>query len=413
MRWMKVWLAVLLGVQGFPAAAQTAGVLIRGRVIDADTREAVRRAVVKVYNARDRRDEITDAEGRFQFSDLAAGDYALIAHRDGYSNRAYKLERSDFDDPKELLVEVRRQGVITGRVRNTEGEPLQRATIQALIPQGGDGAEMAGPRTETNDLGEYRLSGLEPGTYRVKATFREGRRSPFHPMPLLLATSYYGSPAGPTEIAIKHRSVVTGVDFVLSPARPASVRGRLRTENGVFRGSVSLWIEGHNAEVGKGGSGAEGKFEIGELAPGRYTILAQTRGDPAPKFGLATVEVGVSDVENVELVLRPMTRIEAEIRIEGGGPVRPPGSVYFSSIGGSIGHQFETGRPDERGKFSLALVPGDYRATFDSSADSSAVSLVVRSVSLDDEPTTMGRIRIGESPEPKKLVIVMAPGPRP
>src|SRR5262245_51902995 len=99
---MKTWPAILALSWYAAAAPQTphaseprAGIF--GRVLDADTREAVRRAAVKIYTSKDQWDELTDGEGRFRFSELVPGDYTLIAHRDSYTDRAYKLERSDFE----------------------------------------------------------------------------------------------------------------------------------------------------------------------------------------------------------------------------------------------------------------------------------------------------------------------------
>ncbi|HEY1494609.1 MAG TPA: carboxypeptidase-like regulatory domain-containing protein [Candidatus Solibacter sp.] len=233
-------LIILLSAAYCAAAQPAAGIF--GRVANGETHEAVRRAAIKVYDAKEQWDMLTDGEGRFTFPDLAPGDYTLIAHRDGYTDRAYKVERSDFAERKELLVELHAQAVITGRAVDGLGQALQSVQIQAL----GTGSNMVIASTESNDLGVYRLSGLDPGTYRLRAQYREGRTSEFDPTPLMLARA-----ETPTDIVVKAGSLTTGIDFVLTVSQPVTVRGTLRMKKG-----------------GRSGAGREGKFEIGELALG-------------------------------------------------------------------------------------------------------------------------------------------------
>jgi len=320
---VKSWLAALLACcaaaapQAPRAAEQRANVF--GRVLDAETHAVVRRAAVKVYTSKDQWDVFTDDEGRFRFSELTPGDCTLIAHRDSYSDRAYKVERSDFEEQKELLIELHRQGVIAGRIVDGFGQAAQGANVQALSARsGGEGLDVVGS-AETNDLGEYRLSGLDPGTYQVRATYREGRNDEFDPLPLTVATSYYGGAEKPAGIAVKAGSLITGIDFVLNPARPITLRGVLRSETGVLADPATLWIMGQSGEGGRNATGRDGKFEIADVGPGTYTISAQTLDKTAPLFGIVTVEVRDAELDGIDLMLRPAPRIDAEIKEEGGG----------------------------------------------------------------------------------------------
>ena len=333
---------------------------IFGRVLDAETREVVRRAAVKIYTAEDQWDELTDGDGRFRFSEsLVPGDYTLIAHRDGYTNRAYTLDRPDFESPKELLIEVHRQGVITGRVVDILGQGLQGAKVEALRSQAAGGSLEVAGTADTNDLGEYRVSGLDLGTFQVRATYREGRSSELDPMPVMIATSYYGGSERPAGVAVRAGSVLTGIDFVLNPLRPVTVRGTLRSDAGVLADPATLWIMGQAGEGGHSVSARNGTFEITDVGPGSYTISAQTSDKTNPMFGLVTVGVRGADVDNVELVLQPMPRIDAEIRVEGGYSADlKRGAVYFTRSSQLTAWNMEIGHPDKDGKFSVALIPG-------------------------------------------------------
>lgn len=73
------------------AAVPQPRVGVFGRVVNSETQDAVRRADVKVYTSKEQWDEFTDGEGRFNFPHLLTGEYTLIAHRDGYTDRAYKV----------------------------------------------------------------------------------------------------------------------------------------------------------------------------------------------------------------------------------------------------------------------------------------------------------------------------------
>lgn len=412
---LPVLLPLLLGwICHNPAAMQVISAVppnagIFGRVVNGQTRETVRRAVVKVYDSKDQWDEFTDGEGRFRLPKLPPGDYNLIAHRDGYSDRFYKVERSDFDGQKELPVELFPQAVITGRVIDSLGQGLQSASIEAL-PGRATGKTEVLTATETNDLGEYRLSGLDPGTYRLRAVYREGRAHELDPTPLTIASAFYGGSAGPAPITVRSGSVTTGIDFILNPVHPATVHGTLRTESEPLTDHVTMWIMGQSGEGGHNASGADGKFEIADVAPGTYTISAQTLNKATPLFGVATVEVHGDDVDTVDIVLRPVPVIEGELRYVDGAMSAPdPGSIFFMRTGGLTAMPMEIVHPDANQKFRVALIPGEYHLTWDGALR----KLDARQISLDGKPIIDWKVQIDEFPAVKKLVFVFVPQTQP
>ena len=414
---MVVILAILLASSGFYALAaqQSASAPkprsgIFGRVVNADTQEAVRRAGIKVYTSTDQWDEFTDGEGRFKFPALTPGEYNMIVHRDGYTDRAYIVERSDFVEQKELPIQLRPQGVITGTVVDGLGQALQSAQIQALATRTRAGEIPVLNSTETNDLGEYRLSGLNPGTYRLRATYRDGQASELDPTPLTMATSYYGGSEKPAELTVMAGSVIKGIDFVLDPARPVTVRGTLRTETGVLAEPATLWIMGLAGEGGHNDAGKDGKFEINDVGPGTYTISAETLDKSAPLFGISTVEVRGTDVEAIDILLKPVPKIDGELRVERGGSANLKlGLIYFARSDRITAMPMQVGHPDSDGRFTVALIPGEYSLGFDDWISKYSV----QSVTWDDRPVTNWKLRIEGSSETKKLVIMLEPKPRP
>src|SRR5262245_27891079 len=126
--------------------------------------------------------EFSDAAGRFSFKDLEPGRYYLSAKRDGYVDpliggysgspvsRIIVIERGK-QPPFEELAMVR-AGSISGRILDSAGQPVARASVDAnqLWYPNGRPSWNSGTSTNTNDLGEYRLYGLLPGEYFVGVT---------------------------------------------------------------------------------------------------------------------------------------------------------------------------------------------------------------------------------------------------
>jgi hypothetical protein len=168
--------------------------------------------------------------------------------------------------------------------------------------------------------------------------------------------------------------------------------------------------------MGRGGEGGhndtskqDGTFEIADVAPGAYTISAETLKSATPLFGIANVEVAGADVDSIGIVLRPIPTIAGELQVEGGGSADlSSGSVYFMHADQISMISMPMGHPDKNNKFTIPLIPGEYSLTF----DGPIFKMGVKRVILDREPITDWKLHIDESPETKKLVIVLgAPVP--
>ncbi len=332
------------------------------------------------------------------------GNYNLAVHRDGYTDGAYIVEKSDFTKQEELPVELRPQGLVTGRVLAGSGQGLQLAVIEAMAQKTRGGMFEVVTSVRTNDLGEYRLAGLGPGVYQIRATYRSGRSDELDPTPVTMATAYYGISGAPTQLAVKAGGITTGIDFVLSPMRPATVRGTLRTEAGPLSERATIWIMGTQGQGGHNATGVDGGFEIADVGQGTYTISAETLNKDSPLFGVSTVEIHANDVDGVDLVLRPVPKIDAEIRVEGGGtPDVDLGSVYL--IGAELvkGTNMVIGHPGKDGGFTVALIPSEYSLSF----DAGFLARGVKEVTLNGTPVNNWKFRVDQSPDTKKLVIVV------
>ena len=412
---MKYWLWLILSIASIPTAVpQTTPSpepqpAFFGRIINVQTHEPVRRVAVKMRAGSQQFDELSDGEGHFQFRALPTGDYTLIAHRAGFTDRTYTVSLSDLERPREFTVELFPQGVIAGKVLDGFGQPLQGVHLQALRSGHVAGNIEAYGSAETNDLGEFRLSGLDPGTYRIRATHRDGRRSEFDATPLTTATSLYGGDKG-TELAVSAGSITSGIDFVLNPVRPATIRGTVHTAAGAPINRATLSLIGLGGEDGHGGQSQNGEFAIPDINPGSYTITAETSDQTAPFFGTATVNVRGEDVSGIDLVLRPSPRIEGQIQVQGGDiSSLKSAPLFFFGTDRTLGANLKMAKPDNDGTFRLALRPGEY--LFSSSSQFEGFD--VQKITVDGKPVTDWKLVIDSSAEPKKLVIVLTPKTRP
>src|SRR5688572_26571513 len=106
---------------------------IVGRVFDASTNTPIRRAQVQGTNNELFVDAVSDEEGRFQLTDLPAGQWRVTVSKGGYFTWQPGQKRP-FDPPPPITlargqrvsadVPLSRGGVITGRVSDESGEPL-------------------------------------------------------------------------------------------------------------------------------------------------------------------------------------------------------------------------------------------------------------------------------------------------
>src|SRR5205807_2450793 len=118
---------------------------------------------------------VTDQNGRFVFEQVTAGEYRADVLKAGF------LPVSNPTHPRRMItvttgqsldnVDFRLQkgGAITGRVVDANGDPMPDARIVAMqrAPSAAPGARLLPAPIQggqqTNDLGEFRVSGLAPG----------------------------------------------------------------------------------------------------------------------------------------------------------------------------------------------------------------------------------------------------------
>src|SRR5216683_1799984 len=181
--------------QGLPPRdarpAQTGTAVIRGRVFAADTGRPLRRARIMLTAPElggENRTTSTNAEGKYEVKDLPAGRYNVIVNRSGYLQLRYG-QRRPFEAGKQLQLldkqladnvdfTLPRMSLITGRVFDEAGEAISGVRVFALRSVYFEGRRRllpvpGAPPAMTDDAGQFRLLGLTPGSYYLRAETRE------------------------------------------------------------------------------------------------------------------------------------------------------------------------------------------------------------------------------------------------
>ena len=225
----------LLVVAPFQASSL---VRLTGRVVDASTNEPLRGVEVafertpSVPGATQLR-VVTDRRGEFSI-DIPSGEYRFLARLAGY------VASGKNDAPVVITVRGRAQtmpelrlepsgGTIAGRIVDVRGNPLPRRLVAAVRPAllGALDLDPAAVSTRTNDLGEYRLSGLAVGKYYVAAQLPEPSPSDAAGSAAFVSTYYPGVTDQPAAslIEVTDSGTRTGIDFSIFEAPTRSVSG--------------------------------------------------------------------------------------------------------------------------------------------------------------------------------------------
>lgn len=326
------WLAM------FPATAallaqttQPAG--ISGTVTNSVTGEPVLRAHVMVACSSDDRQQgqtygaLTNEKGAFSIIPLPPRSCWLNVERVGFValRNGANVSFSSGTHKEGLKLQLTPTGAITGRVVNAAGEPVQGVNVYA---------EMSGNSSSaiSDDKGEFRIGGLSPGKYRVRA---EPQSMPLPPeirsdgsteQQHDAATYYPDSLSAKTaqRLEVKGGAEVSGVEIKLVRTPIILVSGTVTGMPAGLKGvMVNARPSGQAAMVG-----ADGRFSIWRLDPGKYTLQAQRwGGQPRLMSAPVEIEVTASNIDNLELRIVPPSEISGQLRFDdeqARGPMKPP-----------------------------------------------------------------------------------------
>jgi len=121
-------------------------------------------------------DLLTDGSGGFRFAGLPQGSCTLSAKRPGFEDGQAEGGLVVGPSRENLRIAMKPVTVITGRVVNRSGDPVEGVLVQAMrtqIVEGRRESEVYAWAT-TDDIGHYRLANLWKGPFYVRAAGRGG-----------------------------------------------------------------------------------------------------------------------------------------------------------------------------------------------------------------------------------------------
>jgi hypothetical protein len=310
----------------------------------------------------DGRSAMTDGSGGFGFTAVAPGAYRLIVspafHQGRYLPAGHGASRPNDagrtimvragEDIRDVILTLPTGVAIEGRVMDEAGEPLSRMpVIAARVMAGSDVVQRIGhePAT-TDDLGRYRIYGLEPGEYVVAV---EGRSVPvaraqqsgarvllteqelmaflttFHPSALVESSAQ--------RIQLVPGRDAVGIDISVVRARRFRVSGvvldsqgvPLASANGVLSraGVISATSQGFTSD-------ALGRFTVAAVEPGEYRLAVGggTWTSPVGSTGRpenAELPMTVAtDLDDIVVITQPGINLSGRVVLADAPPASAP-----------------------------------------------------------------------------------------
>ena len=378
--------------------------IVRGKIVNAEGR-ALRRVQLRLSGDAipDGRTASTNGEGRFEIGELPAGRYTLNASRAGYLGVSFgQLRPGEVTRPIELAdgqvfanadFTLQRTALITGHVFDEAGEPLAGANVLTLQMRFFNGRRRLTPvrgNAITDDTGQYRLSGLEPGDYYVQVSSRETwEGEPPAKQMLGFLPTYYPAGPGPADaqrVRVRAGQEVSAIDISLIPGKVGNVSGTVVNSQGVPLGgenvNLSFEIRGENFMMMSGGPSTkvnpDGTFVFRNVAPAEYHLNVRTAATADRPSESANVIVSVvgGDVEGVNVVTSAAGVITGRVIVEGNATLPSPLSKMSvrplpvdRDTAVTFGGIPDNGRVRDDGSFELKSVVGAVRLTVGPLAD--------------------------------------------
>ena len=379
--------------------------------------------VIDPARVRPLRSALSDESGRYELIGISPGRYRVGARKYGYLPMAFDQPRSSESgraitvgasgSVNDVDITLPRPGAVAGRITDETGNPVEGAMVTVVEARFEDGrwvlaqASAIGVRP-SDDRGQYRVFGIEPGRYFVRAGAGDpgGLRfgvatggetpgyAPFFPGTLTVTQA--------VQVDVGPSSEVTGIDFSLVRAAMATVSGRVLTSDGQpFGGRLGIAPRSRGELTAFGSSGAiiypDGRFEFRNVAPGEYVISSYRGRSESTEgaFGAVVVNVNGENVSGVTLMTSPGSTIQGHIVFDSTSSPRAD-EVEISTMPTDLdrapkGGELATASVSADGAFALAGITGTRRLRVVRAPRGWALkSMTVNGVDVTDTPLRFG-----------------------
>lgn len=311
---------------------------IAGTVTDSSTGQAIKGAEVMARAVGPRvglplrpASSTSDAKGEFAIERLDCGRYAVRAFRDGYiaNGPPTIVTLSPGQRADGISVLITPGGVISGHVADEAGKALPGASVELMkysFTTGRRDLNVMSSAT-TDKAGEYRIEGLAPGQYYLRANVApRGGTKPSRDGKAYVPV-YFPNAANlerASALDIRPAQELAGMDLSLTPAPSIRVSGHV-TENGIAKAGAEVTLLGDDGYTSFPGgqtlSDKTGRFEFFGLTPGAYVIVAQSSSDDARTkmfWGQMPVTVEDTHVSDVKVNVNEGHEVAGRLHVEHG-----------------------------------------------------------------------------------------------
>lgn len=331
-----------------PRGAMIAGVVVDGGgapVASARVRVGVAGAG---FASAGPRQVFSDDQGAWTVKGLPRRELEAVALSDAGSSATVPVDASAGDVAGVKLV-VDQTGEIAGIVVDSAGEPIEGIQVQAGpdFRQGGGGDmsqwRLRGPSQELTDAGgQFRLTGLAPGSYRIRATRGQGGRQ-----------------FGPSPDAVTAKTGDTNVKIVVKT--PGGVTGKVAFADGTAPPAFTVSVAFDQRPFAT----KDGSFTIDDLVPSDDELDVQIKGTGfAPRTIKTKVKEGeIADLGTITVQKGRTIRgtvVAAGAPVEGatvylGTQIFGTGTSNTAEFGGPPGgRDTKTAVTDETGSFEIS-----------------------------------------------------------
>lgn len=355
-----IWCLVscTLAAQNLPPSVESKLATLQGIVVKEPGSEPVKKALVELIAESQSNQEnytaLSGADGSFRIENIAPGRYRLFTERTGYQEIIKHQQHSEGraitlrpgQELKDFAIHLQAAAVIEGRVTDEDGDPMAEAQIavfrQTFVAGRSHWEQIGAERT--NDLGEYRISNLSGGQYFISVTpppdFRslietsgkpqDTAGSPEKSTTYAYQTTYYPSAhdrAQATPIQL-HAGEDFPANFSLTQGPSFTIKGSVANLPAGATAAITLQSRDFNVVLNGAEIRKDGTFEIRDVSPGTYTIVATVDNASTPMAARQSLQLSDS-VEGVRLTPQVGGTIRGRLRVDGGSGIPTDLSQIF------------------------------------------------------------------------------------